>query len=56
MATLAKKIEAEDRMRRLLEQEGIPAPDWVEYGYGCIRLFWSDPKLCVIVELDDPST
>ena len=38
----------------MLEQEGMPPPDRVEYGYGCIRLFWSASKTCLIVDIDNP--
>jgi hypothetical protein len=54
MATLAQKIEAEKRMRDLLEEGGLPQPDYVEYGYTCIRLFFMEPKLVVVVDIDDP--
>ncbi len=53
MATLAMKIKAEMRMRELLEDQGVPLPDEVEYGYGCVRLFWHGSKTCVIVDIDD---
>jgi hypothetical protein len=53
MASLAMKIKAEMRMRELLEQEGVPMPDQVEYGYGCIRLFWTGAKTVIIVDIDD---
>ena len=52
MASLARKIDAERRMRDLLEMEGIPQPDAVEYGHTCVRLFWTKSKHCVIVDLD----
>jgi hypothetical protein len=54
MATLAQKIEAEQRMRNLLEESGLPQPDYVEYGYTCIRPIFEEPKLCVIVDIDEP--
>jgi hypothetical protein len=54
MATLARKIRAEHMMRQLLEDNGLPEPDAVEYGYGCIRLFFEEPKLCVVIDIDDP--
>lgn len=54
MATLAKKIQVERMARRLLEENGLPEPDAVEYGYGCIRLFFNGPKVCLIVDIDDP--
>ena len=55
MATLAQKIKAEKRMRDLLEESGLPQPDHVEYGYTCIRLFFMEPKLVVVVDIDDPA-
>lgn len=53
MATLAMKIKAEQTMRELLEQNGLPEPDEVEYGFGCIRLFWHGAKAVVIVDIDE---
>jgi len=54
MATLAQKIEAEKRMRELLEDNGLPQPDYVEYGFTCIRLFFNDTKTVVVVDIDNP--
>ena len=54
MATLAQKIEAEKRMRDLLEENGLPQPDFVEYGYTCIRLFYAESKTCVVIDIDEP--
>jgi hypothetical protein len=54
MATLAQKIRAEQRMRNLLEEGGLPQPDYVEYGYTCIRLIFEESKLCVIIDIDEP--
>jgi hypothetical protein len=54
MATLKQKLMAECRVRELIEEEGVPNPDRVEYGYGCIRLFWMEPKVVLIVDIDDP--
>jgi hypothetical protein len=53
MATLAKKIEVEARTREMLEAEGTPPPDWVEYGFGCIRLFWTASRTCLVVDIDE---
>jgi hypothetical protein len=55
MATLKEKIQAETRMRELLEKEGLPEPDEVEYGFGCIRLFWNQSKTVVVIDIDDYS-
>jgi hypothetical protein len=54
MATLAQKIETEKRMRDLLEEGGLPQPDYVEYGYTCIRLFFEDTKTVVVIDIDAP--
>lgn len=53
MATLAKKIEVEAKTREMLRAEGTPQPDRVEYGFGCIRLFWTEPKTCLIIDIDN---
>ena len=52
MAPLAQKVDAERRMRELLESDGLPQPDEIEYGEECIRLFFYESKLVVIVDLD----
>ncbi len=54
MATLAQKIRAEKRMRDLLEEGGLPQPDYIEYGFTCIRLIFEQSKLVVIIDIDDP--
>lgn len=54
MATLEQKIEAERHAREMLEQGGLPQPDWIEYGYTCIRLLWTGPKVVLVVEIDEP--
>jgi hypothetical protein len=54
MATLAQKIDAERRMRELLEDNGLPQPDMVEYGFTCIRLIFEDSKTVVVIDIDDP--
>ena len=55
MATLAQKVEAEKRMRDLLEENGLPQPDYVEYGFTCIRLFFNHTKHVVIIDIDEPA-
>lgn len=54
MATLKQKIAAEAKMRELLRENGMPQPDGVEYGHGCIRLFFDEPKVAVVVDIDNP--
>jgi hypothetical protein len=51
MSNLKQKIAAEVRMRELLEQEGLPEPDEIEYGHACIRLIWHQHKLAVVIDL-----
>jgi hypothetical protein len=52
MSSLNHKIAAEVRMRELLEEWDLPRPDSIEYGFTCIRLFWSEPKLVLVIDLD----
>jgi hypothetical protein len=54
MATLAQKAEAERRMRELLDENDLPQPDHVEYGFTCIRLFFNSSKHVVVIDLDEP--
>lgn len=54
MATLRQKIEVEWKVRQWLAEYGMPEPDAIEYGFTCIRVFWYEPKLCVVVDIDSP--
>jgi hypothetical protein len=54
VASLRQKIMAEQEMRELLEENGLPAPDEVEYGFGCIRLLFHEPKTALIIDIDEP--
>jgi hypothetical protein len=54
MATLEQKIAAEQKARQMLEEGGLAQPDAVEYGYTCIRLIFNEPKLCLVVQIDEP--
>jgi hypothetical protein len=54
MASLASKIESELRLRRLLDDNGLPQPDLVEYGHGCVRFLYEEPKVCIVVDIDPP--
>lgn len=54
MATLAQKIRAEKRLRELLAENGLPQPDFVEYGFTCVRFFFDDVKRVVIIDIDEP--
>ncbi len=59
MAAIDDKQHVERRMLHLLEDNGLPAPDAVEYGQAEVRFLWYDRKVALIVELgsdtfDDP--
>ncbi len=53
MSSLNMKIEAEHRMLELLAHAALPEPDRVEYGEQCIRLFWDDRALVVVIDLEE---
>jgi hypothetical protein len=54
MASLAEKIDCERQTRDFLEEHGLPQPDAVEYGYTCIRLIFHDPKVVLVIDIDEP--
>ena len=54
MATLKQKIQAEHTGREMLEQGGLPQPDAVEYGHTCIRFYWNQQKVVLVIDLDEP--
>jgi hypothetical protein len=53
MATLKQKIECEMKVREMLHDAEVPPPDHIEYGYSCIRVFWIDPRVVLVVDIDD---
>ncbi len=53
MATLKQKIECEMKVREMLERADVPRPDHIEYGFHCIRLFWIEPKVALVVDIDE---
>jgi hypothetical protein len=53
MATLRQKIAAEHKVRELLKHGDVPAPDRIEYGFTCIRLYWLEPKVVLVVDIDE---
>jgi hypothetical protein len=53
MTNLREKIAAELKVRELLEREGVPPPDRVEYGHTCIRLFWDEQGVALVVDIDE---
>src|SRR5579864_6450295 len=54
MATLKEKIAAEQHARAMLEDHGLPQPDSVEYSYTCVRLFWEEEKVVLVVDIVAP--
>jgi hypothetical protein len=54
MATLQQKIQAEVKMRALVEEHDLPKPDAIEYGHTCIRVFWHEPKTVLVIDIDEP--
>jgi hypothetical protein len=54
VATLAQKIKAETMVREMIAENGLPEPDDIEYGFTCIRVLWSDPKVALVVDIDPP--
>jgi hypothetical protein len=54
MASLSQKIDCERQTRDFLEENGLPQPDSVEYGFTCIRLFFHDPKVVLVIDIDEP--
>lgn len=52
MAPIDDKQQVERRTRRMLEDNGLPPPDMVEYGDAEVRFLWLDRKVALIVELD----
>ena len=54
MATLQEKIRCERAAREMIREGGLPDPDRIEYGHTCIRLFWEETKVVLVVDIDDP--
>jgi hypothetical protein len=54
MATLRQKIQAEVRMRELLQEHGLPEPSSIEYGHTCIRVFFEETHTVLVVDIDEP--
>jgi hypothetical protein len=50
---MKQHIDAERVVRELLERNGLPQPDEVEYGFTCVRLFWKDTQTVLVIDLDD---
>ena len=54
MANLRQKIAVERDARAMLDDQGLPQPDEVQYGHTCIRLLWYETKVVVVIDIDEP--
>ena len=54
MATMEELVRAEQSLRSLLEENDLPQPDSVEYGYGTVWVRWHDRRLVVAIDVDEP--
>ena len=53
MAITSEHEAAERAMRELLETEGLPQPDEVDYRETSILLLWHETKLAVVIDLEE---
>jgi hypothetical protein len=53
MGATQRHLDAEVRMRELLESADLPAPDAVGYEPDSVVFYWSEPKLAVYVGFED---
>ena len=53
MDTSPRHREAEARFRRLVEDAGLAPPDTVTYERETVTFFWDEPRVAVVVDLDD---
>ena len=52
MAPIDRKLQVQRRTLRLLEDNGLPGPDQIEFGEHEVRFLWLDRKVALVVELD----
>jgi hypothetical protein len=45
--------DAESRFLRLVSDAGLDPPDTITYEAESVTFFWTEPKVAVIVDLDD---
>jgi hypothetical protein len=53
MASIEELEELERKVRELLDEQSVPAPTGVEYGFQCVRFFWHEANLALVVDLED---
>jgi hypothetical protein len=56
MATLTELQAAESKMRQLLADNDLPAPDEVEYRDGSVAFLWHETKTAVVIDVDEVPT
>ena len=54
--TSDRRLDAERRLRALLADAGLPAPDEIEHEPGTVVFVWHDTKTVVCVDLADEGT
>ncbi|MGA2930394.1 MAG: hypothetical protein ABSG43_31290 [Solirubrobacteraceae bacterium] len=52
MAAIDQMQKAERMLRKLLEREGLPEPDDVEYAGNGVNFVWHDQMVVVQIEVD----
>jgi hypothetical protein len=52
MRSLERKLDAELKMKEVLELAELPPPDRVEYGETCVRFIWRELKAVVVIDLE----
>ena len=55
MAITTEHQAAEQALRELLPNAGLPQPDEVEYRETSVVFFWPETKLAVVIDLDGTS-
>ena len=54
MATILELHEAERAARQMLDDQGLPQPDQIEYREASIALLWNDRKVAMVIDVDEP--
>jgi hypothetical protein len=56
MATLTELQAAETKMRQLLADNDLPAPDEVEYRDASVAFLWHETRTAVVIDVDEVPT
>jgi uncharacterized protein with LGFP repeats len=54
MATIIELHKAERAARQMLDDQGLPQPDQIEYREASIALLWNDRKVAMVIDVDEP--